>query len=343
MKFKLFGRLTKKKAVPGGQAQSERQDPHVVINELTAKGLAESEIIRTLKDEGYSFKEIDDALNESVRNEVTGAPSAMAGPPPGEVFAAGQDMGGAPVPSQQEQYQNQDLAMIDQQDADFSQKQQAFTDSTNITPVGGPPRPGGISMPEEGGAGQQQQDVDDSEREKIYEIVESVVNERVNSLRSEMKEIGAQIKGIQQIIGELKSDVQEKEDARRKEMGSAHESIKENATKIIDMEPRVAGLERAFKDIVPNLVDSVREVKELVAGNVDGGHGHDVFDAPEKKDEHEDVFGEVIESKDHESVPAHAEVSDTLIEKTDKKKEKGHDGSHKEENIFDESDDDERI
>ena len=78
MKFKLFGRLTKKKPEPASQVQTEKRDPHIIINELTAKGLPESEIIRTLKDEGYSFKEIDDALNESVRNEVTGAPLRSA-------------------------------------------------------------------------------------------------------------------------------------------------------------------------------------------------------------------------------------------------------------------------
>ena len=365
MKFKLFGRLTKKKAA-AGQVQSDRRDPHIVINELSAKGLPESEIIRTLKDEGYSFREIDDALNESVRNEVTGAPPPMAGPPPGQEFAGsqGMDMGGAPMGSAQEQFLDQDLMSADRQEMDFSKRPQAFTDSTNMSPTMGEGRPAGISMPEDDGAGQQV-NISDQERENLYEIVESVVNERVNSLRSEMKEIGEQIKSIQQIIGEFKSDAQEKDDERRKEMGSAHEGIKENSTKIIDMEPRVAGLERAFKDIVPNLVDSVREVKEFVAGHVgdvDEGHGRDagMFDAPDakvedehgekgKKHEHDDIFGDALgddrhDSQDddaHKEVSTHADASqggkEKVVDKTGS--HKGADGA----DIFDESDDDERV
>ena len=246
MKFKLFGRLTKKKksSASGSQIQRDRRDPHIVINELSAKGFAEADIIRTLKDEGYSFREIDDALNESVRNEVTGAQPPMAGPQQGQAFPTAQDMGtgGAPMQSTQDQYLDQDLMAADSQTMDFSKKPQAFTDSTNMGPMSGPEQPVGVSMPEDAGPGPQA-NLSDEERENIYEIVESVVNERMNSVRSEMKEIGAQIKGIQQIIGELKSDTQEKEDERRKEMGSAHEGIKENAAKLIDMGPRVAGLE----------------------------------------------------------------------------------------------------
>ncbi len=362
MKFKLFGRLTKKKpAAAGGQGQGDRRDPHIVISELSAKGLAESDIIRSLKDEGYSFKEIDDALNESVRNEVTGAPPPMAGPPPGQAFGGAQDMGGAPMQSTQDQFLDQDLMSADRQDMDFSKRPQAFTDSTNMSPMGGEGRPAGISMPEDEGGGQQA-DISDQERENIYEIVESVVNERVNSLRSEMKEIGEQIKSIQQIIGEFKSDAQEKDDARRKEMGSAHEGIKENATKMIDIEPRVAGLERAFKDIVPNLVDSVREVKEFVAGHVGdvdagSGHGHDagMFDVADakvedeqeekgKRHEHDDIFGDALGDDKHDSQDddAHKEVSTHagVGGKSDAHKM----GSHKgEDDVFDESDVDERV
>jgi len=122
-------------------------------------------------------------------------------------------------------------------------------------------------MPEEEGK-QPQQGFGDMDRESVYEIVESVVSERINSLKSEMKEINDQLKSIQQIISEFKGTVQEQDEARRKELGSAHEKIKDATVHVVELEPRVSGLEKAFKDIVPNLVDSVREVKELVQSNV---------------------------------------------------------------------------
>ncbi len=351
MKFKLFGRLTKKKPGPASSVQTERKDPHIIINELTAKGLPESEIIRTLKDEGYSFKEIDDALNESVRNEVTGAPPSTDGgygsPPPGQ-------------PSQ-EQYLDQDLANMDHQDLDLAQKPQQFTDSTSMAPPGeGPVQAANIAMPEED-RGQGQASLDDRERENIYEIVESVVNERVNSIKSDIKETNAQIKSIQQIISEFKSEVQEQQDAWRKEFGSTHESIKDNTSKIMDMEPRVAGLEKAFKDIVPNLVDSVREVKELVSGHrgdigieqAGSAASAPTFDEPENDAGRRENPKTGESPHEPENIFIEPEIDDTVHSKepTDKKPEnekehpKTNSAKDKEskEPIFDESDDDERI
>ncbi len=364
MKFKLFGRLTKKKPGPASQVQTERRDPHIIINELTAKGLPESEVIRTLKDEGYSFKEIDDSLNESVRNEVTGAPPSMDGgygsPPPGQLQPQS-GMGSAQGQPSQEQYLDQDLANMDHQDLDLAQKPQQFTDSTNTVPVGeGPGQAAAIAMPEED-KGQGQASLDDRERENIYEIVESVVNERVNSLKSDIKETNAQIKSIQQIISEFKSEVQEQQDAWRKEFGSTHESIKDNTSKIMDMEPRVAGLEKAFKDIVPNLVDSVREVKELVSGHrgdiaigqAGSAASAPAFDEPridagqrenhktdKSPDEPENIFIERgIDDTVHSKEP--------IDKKPENEKEHPKTSSAKDkegkEPIFDESDDDERI
>lgn len=363
MKFKLFGRLTKKKPGPASPVQTERRDPHIIINELTAKGLPESEIIRTLKDEGYSFKEIDDSLNESVRNEVTGAPPSMDGgygsPPPGQ-FQPPAGMGSAQGQPSQEQYLDQDLANMDHQDLDLAQKSAQFTDSTNTAPVGeGPGQAAAIAMPEED-KGQGQASLDDRERENIYEIVESVVNERVNSLKSDIKETNAQIKSIQQIISEFKSEVQEQQDAWRKEFGSTHESIKDNTTKTMDMEPRVAGLEKAFKDIVPNLVDSVREVKELVSGHrgdigieqAGSAASAPTFDEPENDAGRKDNPKTGESPHEPENIFIEPGIDDIHSkESTDKKPEnekehpKASSAKDKEskEPIFDESDDDERI
>ncbi len=270
MKFKLFGRLFKPKAKGGPQlkAPGDRKDPHIIINELIAKGLPEAEIIRSLKDSGYSFKEIDDALNESVRSEVAG-PDQGYGPEGSEQYPPyGNDLQSQAPPqgSYGDQYLNDDLNNLDQADFQVDRKPNVFTDSTNRAPLG-MEQAQGLSMPEEEGK-QSQQGFGDMDRESVYEIVESVVSERMNSVKSEMKEINDQIKSIQQIISEFKATVQEQDEARRKELGSAHEKIKDASVHVVELEPRVSGLEKAFKDIVPNLVDSVREVKELVQSNV---------------------------------------------------------------------------
>ncbi|MFH1127070.1 MAG: hypothetical protein ABIG84_07350 [archaeon] len=337
MKFKLFGRFAKKGS-PAPSDKKERKDAHRVINELTAKGLPESEIIRTLKDEGYSFKEIDDALNQSVRNEVVGGPQMDAGyGGPGQQFAQAQDMGNAQ--GYQEQYLDQDLRNMDSQDLDLSRRPTQLTDSTNIAPERG--GMDNVSMPEDAGGQQQQMEAD--ARENVYEVVESVVNERVNSLKVEIKEINAQIKSIQQIISEFKSEVHGQQDERRKEAGLIHEKIKENTTKIIDMEPRVAGLERAFKDIVPNLVDSVREIKEIATDKFGAGdiEEEDRRDGRAHKD---NLFSESHENK--------KEVHDSRNMFDEPVIDEGHHAksatvkkasAHDDVDPFDDSDDDEKV
>lgn len=311
MKFKLFARL-KKKAGIGKQKPGDRRNPSMIINELSSKGLPEAEIIRTLKDEGYSFKEIDDALNDSVRSEVTGTPHMT--------YAGYNEQGTAPQAEMGEQ-QYQDTGKEEDYPQDNYNPPNEFMDQSNMAAQ----QPSmnlmneGFEQPGVGGAPTEEEiNPEDNYRNNIYEIVESVVDERVNSVRGEIKEIDEQIKGIQKILSEFKSEVQEEQDSRRKELGSTHESIKDNTAKIIDLEPRVLGLERAFKDIVPNLVDSVREIKEYVAGHVG---------TPEKDEMHNSNIFEEHEGKVHET-------------QNKKKKDNTKDD---ELSIFDESDEDERI
>ena len=302
MKFKLFGRLFKPKNKVGpavSKAPGDRKDPRMVINELVARGLPEAEIIRSLKDAGYSFKEIDDALNESVRNEVEGPAQGYGpegyGPQGSDQYSQyGSDSPGSQQGSNSDQYLNEDLTRMDQADFQVDRKPNILTDSTSRAPPG-MDQVSGLSMPEEDGK-QPQQGFGDMDRESVYEVVESVVSERITSLRSEMKETNDQLKSIQQIISEFKAIVQEQDDARRKELGAAHEKIKDASVRVMEIEPRVSGLEKAFKDIVPNLVDSVREIKELVHSSIgDSGSGFekDHIESAGRRHEHEkDIFDE---------------------------------------------------
>ena len=68
MKFELFGRL-KKHTAP--QATPPMRKPPVEkVNEYAAAGMPEAEIIKTLKSAGYSFREIDAALNSALKTGV---------------------------------------------------------------------------------------------------------------------------------------------------------------------------------------------------------------------------------------------------------------------------------
>lgn len=78
MKFVLFGRL--KKQAPEGEAQkpkpaaSKKLSAEERVAFLVSQGLAEPEIIKVLKDEGYSFQEIDSSISNVLKSRVSDQP-----------------------------------------------------------------------------------------------------------------------------------------------------------------------------------------------------------------------------------------------------------------------------
>ncbi len=219
MKFELFGRLKKHNVVPA--AQSMREPPVEKVKEYVASGMPEAEIIKTLKNSGYSFREIDAALNNALKTGV-----------------------GA------ETY-NEDASL------------QESTPATDIVePLTVIPEENKIVAPQVFAG-----DDEGSEKinvEELEEIVNSIADEKMRAFKIDIEKSTNSIVVFAEKLNSVSNGLESIKMAGEKTNAETEKKIGELHAKLDEIEPKILGLERAFKDIMPNLVDSVREVKEAL-------------------------------------------------------------------------------
>lgn len=201
MKFELFGRLKKAPAEP-------KPLPVDRIKKMSDQGLPEAEIIQTLKDEGYSFKDIDDALSQAVKTEVT----TTSKPPAEEGYPEEEKEELLPFPGEEEEKEEEE-----------------------------PPL----------------------KIEEVEEIIEALVEEKLADVSGLVTEVNEKIKGIDERINGLNTRLEEMNRQLKNNQNDLGVRTEKIETQIKEIEPKVLSLEKAFKDVVPNLVDSFREVREL--------------------------------------------------------------------------------
>ncbi len=264
MKFKLFARMKKDtpknisrprphppKETPIEQpiSQTQASGPAMAIpfDEVAAmiqNGLSEAEIIQILKEEGYEFNQIDEALNSVLKTTVTGdTPPAAAGTPP-------QNNGQPPADTQDPQMFGHDFQ---------AQSEFGSTDE-DLSPMNAQPQ-NSAEMEKE------IQEIEEYNRrmEELEKTVNALVNEKIGRIDELKKnlEIGMQTitKEVQTIKQEMNAELTKTNDFEGKET----EDVLDITEKLADLEPRLKAIEKAFKDIVPNLVENVRDIRELLS------------------------------------------------------------------------------
>lgn len=252
--FKLFGRLKKEEPAPAQFPHQQQQQPAMSneqyqayppqnapqigalhpqnrpppeerVSFLLSRGLAESDIIKTLKNEGYSFQEIDSGITNVLKSTVSSEPNY------------------APRPSI-DMVQNEELAPLM------------------------PLQPGPQPVPNASPAHETE-----SQRmrveivEEMEEIMEALIEERVSKIDDRLDRLDARIKELDNKIFRLSEKAEQFEISEKTADSEAKTKMDELGEKEINLEPRISSLEKAFKDIIPNLVESVREVKEALSSS----------------------------------------------------------------------------
>ena len=252
MKFKLFARLRdgKPHAKRSSYAQKEVMDakqqitpsskptPFEEVATLVSAGVSEAEIIQALKEEGYSFKEIDDALNATLKTTVTGeAPQLSFAPEtqPTEPGANDKELFGRNFTEEQEFEGAQDdlaPANIPTQSEEDTARETAETDEYN------------------------------RRIEEVEEIISAIIEEKIGRVEDAKKELEGKLDNILKEFQAIKQQTQKEKEQTANIEGKEEEDISRINAKLDDLEPRLVSLEKAFKDIIPNLIDSVRDIKE---------------------------------------------------------------------------------
>ena len=223
------------------------------IQSLRNSGLSDREIIKRLKEKGYDEKEIERALLQSIRSEIT---SQKENIPPSESALSRE---GAPK---------------------FEDIYSGTSISSSLETFGGGPRrmpnmqssmPSGSLEEDLGGledfgigAGEMPLEGEEtvSPEVTIEEIVEGILMEKWPPIEKEINALKSEQEAIKKEIMEIK------EHTARSRGGESNiniaAKIKEIEERLNNLEPKVSGLEKAFKQFLPTLTDNIRMLSQIV-------------------------------------------------------------------------------
>ena len=256
MKFKLFARLKNEKQVANrpntnvGQTistntQNAPQTTQAKINPIDEvrtmiqNGLSEAEIIQILKEEGYAFDIIDEALNTVLKTTITGESTQ-----PNQF-------------SEEKPPQNLNNSQNQMFGNDFTQKPEFSNNGEDFSPQNAPTK-----NTEDTAKNLKEINDYNTRMEEIENTVTTLVDEKLGQINDIRKETENQFVSIIKDIELLKQQFAEEKTKDKNLETKELEDISTITTKFNDIEPRLSAIEKAFKDIIPNVIENVRDIKE---------------------------------------------------------------------------------
>lgn len=254
MELPFFGKKKKVEESKGrGYVPTDR------VRELMGRGFSELDAIDVLRREGFSPDEIDKSLTQAVKEGVVGGgdaaarqPSAMPQPSPdsmpmsfGQAFQTlGQQQ--RPAPS-----------FPPRKEAPQEEKEEPELELPTIEELS-PGRGEAPAMPET------------SLPEEYYqgypteEYIDYVVQERTQDMIERLNEFTLRNKELENRVKEMNERVRELSKIRINEQQQVLNNIEGLGESINDVNIRMASLEKAFKETLPALIESVRALSDLV-------------------------------------------------------------------------------
>jgi len=201
--------------------------PSDEINAMTRRGMSDKEIIKALKSKGYSYNDIERAMLSAVKTGVS------------------------------EERPSKQQAQSPEQPRDFSydfgneQPQENFDNMGN----------------EDIFAGQQQfenlpQLSSEQEQQPVEELVEGIVEEKWQRFQDELARFD---EGLERIHADMKVFEERIETGKKNSPAVEIEArLTELSDHMDDLDARIGGLERAFKQFLPGLTRNIESLSALV-------------------------------------------------------------------------------
>jgi len=204
--------------------------PSEKIKTLSGRGFSEPEIIDVLRKEGYSSEEIDAGLTQALKLGVTGGDQSFVSKPP-------------------------TLQELQMQQDQFTQGQNEMTNMMQETQFA-------PQIPEPSMQFQQNYYQDDYNTE---ELVESIVQERMGELDTKLNEFRAKYNNMERKMMDLHNQLSVVSKGRNEAENTILNKIDSFGSTLGEMNARLSSLEKAFKEALPALIESVRSLTDLVA------------------------------------------------------------------------------
>ncbi len=235
MKFQFLGKLRDEDGNSGGES---RPPPVDEVQRLTQQGYSETEITEQLRDRGYSYSEITEALNEAVKESASTANQG------GQDYGPQPQAEPAPQPSQAppaEPAQPQPVQQPVQQEP--------------LPPVSSGSSSGGDYDTHTG-------DMGISPEEE--ELIEIIVSEHMSQVDNHLDQIWDEIETLKQDMKELKVQVDEISIRKEESENMFVESMDTVQEHFEQTQARMGGMEKALQQVLPSLVENVRELSTIV-------------------------------------------------------------------------------
>ena len=230
--IKFFG--SKKKNEPEkSPGLGKGSIPTNKIKSLSNKGFSEPEIIDILRKEGYSSDEIDSGLTQALKLGVTGHGE-------GEMNT---------MPTLQELQSQQ-----------AQQTQQNFPQNQMMG--GGQDDFQSPQMPEQ--SMQYQQNYYQAGDYNTEELVESIVQERMTELDSKLGEFRSKYKDLERKMADIHNQLSIVSKNKSETEHAIMSKLDSYGNSLNEMSGRLSSLEKAFKEALPALIESVRSLTDLV-------------------------------------------------------------------------------
>lgn len=258
MKFKLFGRLRDDEEQSAEDAGLSGGSLERTVENMFQQGYSEDEIRNELEDQ-YSPAEISRAVNNTVTSSATdnGEPQPMtpyqedteedAVSPMDEGYEQGND-------DQGENQNNMGSSMNQQNSLDSGGLNSGDQRMQEQNPQPQPQQQQRLSQGDSQGA------VDPA----VEELVETIVAEQFERVRNEFQTVYDEIDIIADEVEDLESRVHDLEIRDDEDQEEFIQKVDEMEEHIDSYQSRIGGLEKAFQQVLPSLVDNVKELTSLV-------------------------------------------------------------------------------
>lgn len=256
MQLPFFGKKKAEESKGRGYVPTDR------VRELTGKGFSELDAIDVLRREGFSPDEIDKALTEVVKEGVVGGGRGAGG------FGTGGFVGPSMQATQSPQDFDQAYRSSRQQrpTPSFPPRKETSEEKREEEPVlrlptieelqphkGNMPSMPETSLPEEYYQGY-----------PTEEYVDYAVQERTQDIIEQLNMLAIRNRDLENRIKEMNERVRELGKGRATEQQRVLTSVESLKESINDVNIRMSSLEKAFKETLPALIESVRALSDLV-------------------------------------------------------------------------------
>lgn len=280
MEFKLFGRMkddddSDSSAATNQQQQSGRSNRsgsnsalsggslERTVKNMSQQGYSDEDIMQELQGQ-YSKQEIQRAMNNAVTDSATGGRD-QGGPEPLTQYSSDQENEAVSPMDQGYNQGNDDQRQQQNQQQQGFQQNQGFQQQGQAGQQRQQPQQQQQTQQQIQAQNDQQQVDDGGEVDPaVEELIETIVAENFQRVKTEFENVYEELDAIEEELEDLEQRVHDLEVRDDEDQQQFIEKMDEIEQHIDDYESRIGGLEKAFQQVLPSLVDNVRDLTSLV-------------------------------------------------------------------------------